>query len=375
VTRPTLLVEDLSLALGGFRLRNLRLEVGSEETLVVLGPNGAGKSVMLETIAGFHHPDRGRIAINGRDVTGLAPERRNLGFVFQNFGLFPHLTVAQNVAFGQRVRRLARGSRAAAIERAGIALLLAQFGIGHLSDRNPQQLSPGEKQRVALARALATQPDLFLFDEPFSALDARTREQLREDLRKFLRGSGLSAIFVTHDRSDALGFADRIAVMRAGEIIQRGPVAEIFHHPADPFVAEFVGIENILAGRIEYGAGGAHRVAVADQLLAVAANGAVLSGSRNVQVCIRAEDVDLEPAGRPHRDPGDGVNRLDARIIATGGSGPLCTVELDCGFPLRAYVMARQARAMNLVPEGRVTVEIAATAVRVLPGSHRTPTV
>jgi ABC-type Fe3+/spermidine/putrescine transport system ATPase subunit len=369
VTAPTLVVEDLSLALGAFRLRNLCLELGREETLVVLGPNGAGKSVLLETIAGFHQPGRGRIAINGRDVTDLAPERRNLGFVFQNFGLFPHLTVAQNIAFGQRVRRLARGGRTVAIERAGIALLLAQFGIGHLSDRNPQQLSPGEKQRVALARALATQPDLFLFDEPFSALDARTREQLRDDLRKFLRGSGVSAIFVTHDQSDAFAFADRIAVMRAGAIIQTGPVAEIFHHPADPFVAEFVGIENILRGRVEYGIGGARRVAVADRVLAIAANGAVPSGSCNVQICIRAEDVDLEPAGGPHRDPDDGVNRLDARIVATGGSGPLCTVELDCGFPLRAYVMARQVRAMNLVPEGRVTVEIAAAAVRVLPNS------
>jgi ABC-type Fe3+/spermidine/putrescine transport system ATPase subunit len=369
VTPQTLVVDELSLALGAFRLRNLRLELGPAETLVVLGPNGAGKSVMLETIAGFHRPDRGRIAIKGRDVTGLAPERRNLGFVFQNFGLFPHLSVAQNIAFGHRVRSLVPRGRAAAIERAGISLLLAQFGIGHLCDRNPQQLSPGEKQRVALARALATQPDLFLFDEPFSALDARTREQLREDLRKFLRSSGASAIFVTHDQSDALAFADRVAVMRAGEIIQTGPVAEIFHHPADPFVAEFVGIENILAGRVEHGTGGARRVAIADKILSIAANEVVPSGSQNVKVCIRAEDVELAPAGEPDRDPADGVNRLDARILATGRSGPLCTVQLDCGFPLRAHVMARRARAMNLVPEDRVTVEIAAAAVRVLPRS------
>ncbi len=208
-------IENLALDLGGFRLGDINLGVEPGEIVVILGPNGAGKSVLLETIAGFYRPDSGRIAIGGRDVTRLPPERRNLGFMVQNFGLFPHLTVAGNVALALRARGGRSGSAADLIP-SDLPGLLRFFGVTHLAERRPAQLSAGEKQRVALARALASRPDLFLFDEPFSALDTRTREALRAELETFLRRTRIPAIFVTHDHAEAFALADRIVLMRAG---------------------------------------------------------------------------------------------------------------------------------------------------------------
>jgi len=178
MTAAGMAIEAACLTLGQFSLRNIDLTLDAGEILVLLRPNGADKSVCFEMIAGFHRPQAGRIMIHGCDVTDLPPEQRRVWLVFQNFGLFPHLTVAGNVAFGLRTRRLGR-----ARANRTIADLLRQFGILHLSGRFPQDLSPGEKQRVALARTLAARPDLFLFDEPFSALDARTRDLLRDELK------------------------------------------------------------------------------------------------------------------------------------------------------------------------------------------------
>ena len=238
MTGAVFAIEGACLTLGRFSLRAIDLELDAGEIMVLLGPNGAGKSVCLEMIAGFHRPTSGRILIHDRDVTSLPPERRRVGLVFQNFGLFPHFTVAGNVSLGLHARR--RVARAQATR--GVGELLAQFGIAHLSDRYPQDLSPGEKQRVALARGLAAQPDLFLFDEPFSALDARTRDALRDELKTFLRQSGAPAIFVSHDQTDAALLADRVAVMNRGEILQIGAVSDIFGKPVNAFVAEFTGV-------------------------------------------------------------------------------------------------------------------------------------
>ncbi|MGH7068042.1 MAG: ABC transporter ATP-binding protein, partial [Acetobacteraceae bacterium] len=213
---PAIAVEDLSLQLGAFALNHVRLAVAPGEILALLGPNGAGKSTTLETIAGFHRPREGRILIAGRDVTLLPPERRDVGLVFQNYGLFPHLTVAANVAFSLGAKGAPHARRAAP----EIRRLLARFGIEHLAHRYPHDLSPGEKQRTALARALVREPELFLFDEPFAALDARTREGLRDELGAFLRDAGIPAIFVTHDQADATVLADRVAIMNCGAIAQ-----------------------------------------------------------------------------------------------------------------------------------------------------------
>ncbi len=356
MTGRAVAVENLSLRLGAFALRELDFAVQPGEILVILGPNGAGKSVTLETIAGFYRPDAGSIAIGGRDVTRLPPERRNIGLLFQDFGLFPHLTVAANIAIGLRRprRRLPRRS---------LAELLSDLGIDHLARRHPLGLSPGEKQRVALARALAAEPDLFLFDEPFSAIDAQTRERLRGELEKFLRGAGAPAIFVTHDHGDALALADRIMILRDGAIVQSGPAATVFARPADRFVADFVGFDNILPGRIAGRSGEVVTIAVAGKRIDVAAANVADSCAGAVWLCIRAEDIDLHPLDRAH-GAGDW---LAARILALKDAGTLTKIALDCGFPLQACAMARQVRAMGLTIGAEIYAELTPGAVHVIP--------
>jgi molybdate/tungstate transport system ATP-binding protein len=336
VTAAAIAVENLSLRLGGFALRQLDFAVQPGEILAILGPNGAGKSLTLETIAGFHRPDSGRIAIGGRAVTRLPPERRNIALLFQDFGLFPHLSVAANIAIG--LRRPRRN-----LPRHSLAELLAELGIAHLARRYPAGLSPGEKQRVALARALAAEPDLFLFDEPFSAIDAQTRERLRGDLEKFLRGAGVPAIFVTHDHGDALALADRVMIMRDGAIVQSGPAEMVFAAPADRFVAEFVGFENILPGRVVERSGDSATITVAGKRIDVAVGDLGAGCAAAVCLCVRAEDIDIHPGGAA-----PGGKGFNGRVIAVKNEGMLARIELDCGFPLAVRALARQVRNLGL---------------------------
>jgi ABC-type Fe3+/spermidine/putrescine transport system ATPase subunit len=198
------------------------------ESLVVLGPSGSGKTLLLETIAGFH-PHRGTVASDDRDLTDLPAEKRGFGFVFQNYALFPHMTVRENVAFGARYHEGTRDPEA----------VLAELGVADLADRTPPTLSGGEAQRVALARSLAIGPDVFLLDEPLSALDVPTRQALRDDVADLLADA--TAVYVTHDRTTARAIADRIAIMRDGELVQTGTPETIFEQPASPFVARFTG--------------------------------------------------------------------------------------------------------------------------------------
>lgn len=361
-----LAIEALTLTLGVFRLRSLNLAVSSGEILVILGPNGAGKSVTLETIAGFHRPESGRVLIHGHDVTGLAPERRNVAFVVQNFGLFPHLTVAQNLAIARRpCRRGAEANEGFSLPRDD-AGLLAYFDVAHLIKRWPQDLSPGEKQRVALARALASSPDLFLFDEPFAALDTQIRDQLREELLSFLHAIRTPSIFVTHDHADAMMLADSIAVLRDGAIVQGGPAKEIYARPANSFVARFVGMENILDARIVGAAGELATVAVGDRKLHASVPAHSAKVGNTVCLGIRGEQVTL---GLPESKklPSQAVNRFDGRIKSLRSLNPVVTVEVDCGFPLKGYLLAQQARVMNIEAGGLISVEIAADAVHVMP--------
>lgn len=364
MTQAVIAVEGVSLRLGGFSLRDIDLTVAPGQILVILGPNGAGKSVTLETIAGFHRPRAGRIVIGARDVTDLPPERRRVGLLFQNFGLFPHLTVAANVALGLGARR----RWAARSHDPSLAPLLTRFSIEHLADRLPDDLSPGEKQRAALARALAMQPDLFMFDEPFSALDARSREALREELRTFLREAGIPAIFVTHDQTDAAALADQVAIMDQGTIVQAGPAADVFQAPANAFVADFVGIENRLAGRVIGRAGDRWQVAVGDRLLQARGNRFASGMVSDVFVCIRGEDVVLRGAGITECG-GFMTNRLAMRVVRVTGLGALCKVVLDGGFPLIACLTRRDAGILGLAPGGEAIVEIDPDSIHLLTAS------
>lgn len=354
-----LTVAGLSLRLGDFALDNVSLTLPARDVMVVLGPNGAGKSVLLETIAGFHRSARGRIAIGSRDVTALPPEQRRVGFVVQNFGLFPHLSVAHNVALGARGHR--RDGPAA--EHVDVAALLERFGIAHLANASPTVLSPGEKQRAALARAEASHPDLFLLDEPFAALDAPARAQLRLELARFLRERRLPALFVTHDYVDVAALGDRLALMRGGRIIQCGTVDEVFHRPVSCSAADILGFENQLVGCIESGEGRSTRVVVAGRILhASATSDAPANGE--ITVAIRAENVRLANPAMPPKGAAD--NRLTATVVALEPLGALTKVTLDCGFPLVACLMSRDVPDVGLAPGAAVAATIAASDVHMV---------
>jgi putative spermidine/putrescine transport system ATP-binding protein len=242
-----LLLDHVSKRYGDFHaVRDVTLEVADGEFVVLLGPSGCGKTTTLRMIAGFITPTSGSVHLGERDVTTLPPWKRNAGLVFQSYALFPHLSVAQNVAFGLEMRRLGKADIAA---RVGEALRLVR--LEHLAGRLPRQLSGGQQQRVALARALAIRPDILLLDEPLSNLDAKLRQEVRVEIRELQRQLGLTTVMVTHDQEEALTMADRLVVMNEGAVRQIGSQRDLYERPADRFVAGFVGRGTFLEGRIE----------------------------------------------------------------------------------------------------------------------------
>ncbi len=255
--------------------------IGRGEVVALLGPSGCGKTTLLRLIAGFERPDSGSVTIAGRPAaapgTWMAPEARRVGMVFQDYALFPHLTVAANVGFG-----LTRRDRAARVPE-----LLAIVGLTGLDRRYPHELSGGQQQRVALARALAPSPELVLLDEPWSNVDPFLRETLRAEVAEIIRPIGVTVLLVTHDREEAFSLADRIALMRDGTIVQEGTPEELYFAPASRWAAEFVGAANVLAGRI---VGGQVHTAIG----AFPANGA--GPAESAQVLVRPELLELEPS-------------------------------------------------------------------------------
>src|SRR6187549_1571203 len=226
-------------------VREVSLSVADGEFVVLLGPSGCGKTTTLRMVAGFIEPTAGNVKLGGSDVTQLPPWKRNTGMVFQSYALFPHLTVAQNVAFGLEMRKLPRPEIDKRVEEA-----LALVRLSGYAARLPRQLSGGQQQRVALARALAIRPDVLLLDEPLSNLDAKLREEVRIEIRELQRQLGLTTIMVTHDQEEALTVADRLVVMAEGEIRQIGSQRDLYERPADRFVAGFVGRSTFLDGRV-----------------------------------------------------------------------------------------------------------------------------
>lgn len=238
----SIIVKQVSKQFGDFKaLDQVNLEVKEGSLVALLGPSGSGKSTLLRVIAGLQKPDIGSILINGRDATVLDTSRRNIGFVFQHYALFKHLTIRQNIAFGLEIRRRSRRAIKQRVEE-----LLELVQLQGLGDRYPSQLSGGQRQRVALARALAVQPQVLLLDEPFGALDAKVRKELRAWLRRLHEEVHVTSVFVTHDQEEAMEVADEIVVMNQGRIEQVGSPAQIYDHPATPFVMSFVGPVNIL---------------------------------------------------------------------------------------------------------------------------------
>ena len=324
---------------GGAGLSGFSLQAEPGEFIALLGPSGCGKTTALRSLAGLERVDSGRILIDGRDVTDEPTNRRDLGMVFQSYSLFPHLTSGQNVEFGLRMRKVAAGDRR---RRAAEALELV--GLDHHADRYAHQLSGGQQQRVALARALVTEPRVLLLDEPLSALDAKVRVQLREEIRRIQTELGITTFFVTHDQEEALAVADRVAVMRAGAIEQIGTPEELYHRPATAFVAEFVGLTNRVPGTVS---GGVLRVL--DQtvpLAAPASDGPVIA-------YVRPEDVLLAAEGFP------------AEVLTTSFLGALrrTRVRLVDGSELAVQHGARDLPA----PGDRVHLTLSTTPVTAAP--------
>jgi spermidine/putrescine ABC transporter ATP-binding subunit len=280
-----LVIDGIRKRYGAVRaLDGVDLAVEPGELLTILGPSGSGKTTLLKVVAGFEMPEAGSVRLGGEDITIMPPARRNIGMVFQNYALFPHMTAAENIAFPLEMRSLAR----AEIERE-LLRALDLVALGGLGERFPRQLSGGQQQRVALARAIVFSPRLLLLDEPFGALDRKLREAMQLEVRRLQQRLGLTTIFITHDQEEALVISDRVAVMRGGAIEQVGRPPEIYERPANSFVAEFVGESNLLIGAVEARRDGYLEIGI-EGGLSVAVRGDEPPGTR-VAVLVRPERV------------------------------------------------------------------------------------
>ena len=269
-------------------VRDLTLDVAQGEFLTLLGPSGSGKTTTLNMLAGFERPTRGEILLRGRPVDRLPPYERNIGMVFQNYALFPHMTVGENVAFPLSVRRLPRAMTTERVQRA-----LAMVRLEAYSERRPAQLSGGQQQRIALARALVFEPSLVLMDEPLGALDKKLREQMQIEIKLLHERLGVTVVYVTHDQSEALTMSDRIAVFHDGRVVQQGAPDALYSQPRDAFVAGFIGENNMLLGTVEANSNGHVRVALSGGLQVTATAVGELEHGAHVLVAVRPESVRL----------------------------------------------------------------------------------
>lgn len=334
--------------LGTFHLRDINLSIEHGEYFVILGATGTGKTVILETIAGMHKADRGEVLYNGEDMARLSPEGRGVGFVYQDYALFPHLTLAQNIAFGLRLREKNKDKR-----RDRVQEIAELFGIAHLLDRHPGTLSGGEQQRAAIARALIVKPRILLLDEPLSALDPHSKEAFRHELRRVHELLACTVVHVTHDFTMAFGLADRIAIMHDGTIAQVGTPAEVFRHPASRVTAEFVGMDNLFSGKVREG-----EVALGEGLtVSTLPDGQ----TGDVTVAIRPEDVIIS---RAHLDS-SARNSFRGSIVAISDEGALARVTVDVGLPLVSLITSRSLQESLFASGDEVWATFKATSVHV----------
>jgi iron(III) transport system ATP-binding protein len=352
-------LEGIAKKFGGVvALREVSLAVAEGEFVCFLGPSGCGKTTLLRIVAGLERQNAGVVRMAGRDVSSLPPGQRNYGIVFQSYALFPNLTVARNVAYGLHARR-----RAGPAIEARVAELLALIRLETHAHRYPAQLSGGEQQRVALARALAPSPALLLLDEPLSALDARVRLALRQEIKALQRRLGITTIMVTHDQEEALTMADRIVVMNHGVVEQVGTPAAIYSEPSSLFVARFVGHMNVLEGIADQRPGWAR---VGPLVLRHRGTPATAPGAA-VTLGIRPEEIRVGPAA------GNGDNRVRARVTSVQFQGAFTRLGLQpvgaTGAPLECDVAAGALGDIDLSEGSELPVTLRPDALRVLEGT------
>ncbi len=347
-----LLIADIDKQFdGGPRVEaSVRIPEGATIT-ILFGPSGAGKSTVLRCIAGLERLTRGRIVFDGQDWTRVPPQKRPIGYLFQEYALFPHLRVRENIAYGVR-------GQPGAVEK-----VAAMLKVHDLMDRWPSELSGGQQQRVALARVLARKPRLLLLDEPLSALDAATRDHVRTELAHLLRSLSIPAIVVTHDWVDALTLGDQMLVMSGGRVLQTGPPQDVFARPQHPEVAAAVGVETVVAGRIQRRDAGVATLAIGTAQLAAADPG---GEDADFYVCIRGEDVTIEK-GRAEQS--SARNHLRGAIAGVAPAGILTKVTIDVGFELVALVTRQAVTDLELRKGTEIFAVFKASAVHLIPRS------
>jgi molybdate/tungstate transport system ATP-binding protein len=340
---PGLRISALRAQAGSFTLGPLSLHIPPDRVLVVLGPSGAGKTMLLETIAGLRPHHGGQISLAGADITSLPPERRRIGLVFQDAALFPHLTVTDNVRFGPRASRMTSPDPTTG--------LLRQLGIAHLADRAPRSLSGGERQRVALARALAIQPALLLLDEPLSALDQPTREDMRALLQRLLAELEIPAAHVTHDRDEALSIGDDLAIIVGGQLRQAGPAAHVATEPADPDTARLLGWTQLGHGTAQ---GGTAHIGQ----LVVRGTATGLHGP--VQAFYRPEDIELGPP-TPFAPA---AASLTAHVEHITRTRPLARVAIGSDPPITAQILHRDLDRLQVTAGHQIQASLPPGSLR-----------
>ena len=344
-------IENLSNDWKEFKINNINLQVEDSEYFVILGPSGSGKTMLLELIAGMWPLDSGKIYMDNQDITMFPPEKRGIGFVYQNYMLFPHKTVFENIAFGLKVKKVAKEEIKTRVNE-----MMDLLKISHLADRLPRTLSGGEQQRTALARALIIYPKILLMDEPLSALDRKTRDELMQELKEIHKKFDVTLVHVTHNFDEALMLADRIAIMRNGEISQVGTSTEIFRHPADKFVADFVGVENIIEGTAEKDG---------EKLTVVnTGNISIYSTEQkegHVHITVRPEDIILSAK----KVETSARNVFKGQIKEIVDTGALIKLTIDVGEPIIVFLTRQSFLDMELNIGKSVWMYFKATAVHV----------
>ncbi len=347
-----LVLENLNVEIGGFRIENLDLSVEEGEIFVILGSNGAGKTKLLETISGFLELSSGRIELFGKDITDESTRDRKIGFIFQDIALFPHMSVKKNILYGTRYRKDTE------VERK-FSELIALFGLEKFLDRFPQTLSGGEKQKVALARTLITEPKLILLDEPTAAISINERERIDIEIKNILKKFKKTALFVTHNENEAFLLGDRIAVMDNGRILQIGKADEIFYRPASEKVAKFLGETNIFTGMVTKKGNGTVTVNVDG--VDITAIGDFEPGKR-VKMFVRPENVLL--VNEPYRT--SARNLLQGSVKNILPRGLLMKVEIDAGIQIISFITRNSAKEFNIRQGTELYVEFKATAIHMI---------